>query len=192
MTSTASASAKFAPCQGVSPRELQSRLSRNERLQLIDVREFAEFAAGRIAGARLLPLAEVERRASELDRGLPLVCVCRSGQRSARAVAKLAALGFDNVAQLEGGLNAWEQASLPLARDAHAPWSLERQVRFALGLFVMSGLALSLIWPIAIIVSWIIALGMVVTSIIDWCGMALLLAKAPWNKQRASCCAKTI
>src|SRR5687767_1361645 len=171
MTSPPIAPAKFARCQSISPRELQSRLSRNERLQLIDVREFAEFAAGRIAGARLLPLAEIESRADELDRSIPLVCVCRSGKRSAQAAAKLAALGFDNLAQLEGGLNAWEQSNLPLARDAHAPWSLERQVRLALGLFVISGLALSLVWPVAIVVSWIIGVGMVFTSIIDWCGM---------------------
>ena len=48
----------------ISPRDLQARLSRNEAVQLIDVREFAEFAAGRIAGARLLPLAEIESRAT--------------------------------------------------------------------------------------------------------------------------------
>lgn len=180
----------LAKCKSISPRELQARLSRKEALQVIDVREFAEFAASRIAGARLLPLGEIEARVEELDRCAPLVCVCRSGKRSAQAAAKLTALGFGDVVQLEGGLIAWEQNNLPLARDTHAPWSLERQVRFALGLFVLTGLSLSLIWPAAIVVSWIIGVGMVCTAIIDWCGMALLLAKAPWNKQRASCCAK--
>jgi len=190
MMSTSTASGRFAEGQSISPRDLQERLSRNAALQVIDVREFSEFATGRIAGARLLPLAKIETRADELDRGLPLVCVCRSGKRSAQAAAKLSALGFHNVAQLEGGLTSWEQGNLPLTRDAHVPWSLERQVRLALGLFVISGLAFSLVWPGAIVVSWIIGVGMVFTSVIDWCGMARLLAKAPWNKQRASYGAK--
>ena len=60
-------------------------------------------------------------------------------------------------------------------------------MRLALGLFVLIGLALSLRWPAAIVVAWIIGAGMVFTSIIGWRGMALPLAKAPWNKQRAGC-----
>ena len=80
--------------RNLSPAELQGRLTRTERPQLVDVREFPEFAGGRIPGARLLPLGELKRRAGELDRSAPLVCVCRSGKRSAQAVEKLGALGF--------------------------------------------------------------------------------------------------
>jgi rhodanese-related sulfurtransferase len=170
--------------------ELQERISRNETLQVIDVREFPEFAAGHIACAQLLPLNELEPRADQLDRNVPLVCVCRSGKRSAEAVRKLRALGFRHITQLEGGLPAWEQMGLPVRRDAHAPWSLERQVRFALGFFVLAGLALSLRWQAAITVAWIIGVGMMFTAVIDWCGMALLLAKAPWNKGGACRCGK--
>lgn len=176
--------------RSIRPDELQQRISRNEALQVIDVREFPEFAASRIPCAQLLPLSELEARADELDRNVPLVCVCRSGKRSAEAVRKLRALGFRDVTQLEGGLLAWEQMGLPLMRDSHAPWSLERQVRFALGSFVLAGLVLSLRWPAAIIASWIIGVGMMFTAVIDWCGMALLLAKAPWNRSTASRCGK--
>jgi len=177
-------------CPRLHPAELQARIGRGEPLQVIDVREFPEFAAGHIACSRLLPLSELTARADQLDRSIPLVCVCRSGKRSAEAASKLLALGFRDVAQLDGGVIAWEQSGLPLTRDAHAPWSLERQVRLALGIFILTGLSLSLIWPWAIAVSWLIGAGMVFTAFIDWCGMALLLAKAPWNKQRTSCCAK--
>jgi rhodanese-related sulfurtransferase len=175
---------------GLRPGEVLARIARGQPLQIIDVREFPEFAAGHIASARLVPLSELGTRSGELDRNTPIICVCRSGKRSAQAASKLLALDFVDVAQLEGGLLAWQQSGLPVVRDARAPWPLERQVRFALGLFVLSGLALSLRWPAAIIVSWIIGLGMVFTSIIDWCGMALLLAKAPWNKQRGPSCGK--
>jgi len=174
----------------VQPEELQAWICGKQPLQVIDVREFPEFAGGRIGCAHLLPLNELEARADQLDRNTPLVCVCRSGKRSAQAASRLRALGFHNVTQLEGGLVAWEQKGLPLTRDAHAPWSLERQVRFALGLFVLAGLSLSLLWSAAIVMSWIVGVGMVFTAVLDWCGMALLLAKAPWNTRFLRSCAK--
>jgi rhodanese-related sulfurtransferase len=173
--------------RNLAPAELQSRLARGERPQLVDVREHPEFAAGRIAGARLLPLGELERRVAELDRTRPVVCVCRSGKRSAQAAEKLATLGFTGVQQLEGGLLAWEQAGLPVERDARAPWALERQVRFAAGLLVLAGLGLSLIWPIAVALSWFVGAGLVFAAATDWCGMGLLLAKMPWNRPSQNC-----
>lgn len=178
-------------CKVLSSVYLQARLASGERLQVIDVREYPEFAAGRIGCARLLPLAELEHRVHELDRSVPVVCVCRSGKRSAEAAAKLVALGFSNVGQLDGGITAWQQAGLPLTRDARVPWSLERQVRLAAGALILIGLALSLKWPWAIALSWLVGGGLVFAALTDWCGMALLLAKAPWNKPQAgSCCAK--
>lgn len=167
----------------LTPTELQRRLDAREPIQLVDVREAPEFAAGRLIGAQLLPLSEIEKRAAEFDRSQPLVLLCRSGKRATQARERLARLGFDNLACLAGGLAAWEAAGLPVEKDEHAPWSLERRVRFALGLFVLLGLALSFRWPAAIIISWVIGVGMVFTSIIDWCGMALILAKAPWNRR---------
>jgi hypothetical protein len=64
------------------------------------------------------------------------------------------------------------------------PWSLDRQVRFAAGLLVLVGLALALRWPAAIALSWFVGGGLVFAALTDWCGMGLLLAKAPWNRVR--------
>jgi hypothetical protein len=77
---------------------------------------------------------------------------------------------------------AWEQAGFPLEKDQRAPWELERQVRFAAGLLVLAGLGLSLVWPAAIALSWFVAAGLVFAAVTGWCGMALLLARMPWNK----------
>lgn len=173
--------------RNLAPEELHARLRRGERPQLVDVREHPEFAAGRIAGARLLPLGDIGRRAGELNRDLPVICVCRSGKRSAQAAEKLAALGFVQVRQLEGGLLAWERAGLPLEKDARAPWALERQVRFAAGLLVLAGLGLSLVWPPAVGLSWFVGAGLVFAALTDWCGMGLLLAKMPWNRPAREC-----
>jgi rhodanese-related sulfurtransferase len=169
------------------PEELYRRLLAGERLQLLDVREPAEFAGVRIGLADLVPLGELARRAGELERDRPIVCVCRSGQRAAQAAEKLAALGFPAVTRLEGGLLAWERAKLPVERDARAPWALERQVRLVAGLLVLTGLVGSLFWPPAVGLAWLVGAGLTVAALTDWCGMALLLAKAPWNQAQRGC-----
>jgi sulfur dioxygenase len=78
-------------------------------VQVVDVREPAEFAGalGRIPGAHLMPLAQLAATAPQLDRERPVVTVCRSGARSARAVAVLQKAGFDKVANLAGGMLRW-------------------------------------------------------------------------------------
>lgn len=82
------------------------------KVQLIDVREPREFSGplGHIKGARLVPLAELSKRADEIDRGRPVVTVCRSGARSAQAVVLLQKAGFSDVANLAGGMLRWRAA----------------------------------------------------------------------------------
>ena len=132
-----------------SPQQLQTQLGSGAPPLLLDVRDYPEFAGGHLPGARLLPLAELERRANELPRDREIVCVCRTGRRSAEAAGKLAQFGFAEASDLAGGVMAWEQAGLPLAREARAPWALERQVRLAAGGLVLLGLGLSHAWPVA-------------------------------------------
>ena len=175
----------------LSPQQLQTQLASHTPPLLLDVREFPEFAGGHLRGARLLPLAELERRAGEMPKDREIVCVCRSGRRSAEAAAKLGQLGFAKVSQLDGGVMAWEQAGLLLERDAHAPWALERQVRLAAGLLVLLGLGLSHVWPVAIALAWFIPLGLVFAAITDSCMMGMLLAKLPWNRRSAPACSLT-
>lgn len=77
------------------------------------MREDDEWQAGRIDGARHLPMGEVEARRSELDPSRPIVAVCRSGERSAEMAELLRSRGFD-VENMEGGMQAWQQAGLPI------------------------------------------------------------------------------
>ena len=170
-----------------SPHELQAALAASEPPLLLDVREYPEYAAGYLKGARLIPLAEIERRAGELPKDQPIVCVCRTGRRSAEASSTLARLGFTNVSQLAGGVMAWEQAGLPLEKEAHAPWALERQVRLVAGLLILLGLGLSRVWPVAIVLAWLVPLGLVFAALTDSCMMGMLLAKLPWNRSAPAC-----
>lgn len=93
------------------------------RFQVVDVRFPNEWEAGRIGGAVHLPLADLANRAKELDRARPVVTVCRSGSRSAKAVKELAGEGFD-VRSLEGGLAAWVAQGQPIVAADGGPGTL--------------------------------------------------------------------
>jgi rhodanese-related sulfurtransferase len=88
------------------------------RPRIIDVRESSEYTGelGHIPGAELVPLATVERAARDWARDEPLVVVCRSGARSAKAAATLVQLGFSSVFNLEGGTQAHVSSGLPVER----------------------------------------------------------------------------
>ncbi|MBK6769800.1 MAG: rhodanese-like domain-containing protein [Ardenticatenales bacterium] len=101
----------------LSVAELKQRLDGGEPLHVIDVRSAAEFAHdGRIAAAHLMPLPVLAERLGELPRDVPIVCVCRSGQRSGLAAELLARHGFTNALNLTGGMQAWARAGLPAQR----------------------------------------------------------------------------
>jgi hypothetical protein len=88
---------------------------------------------------------------------------------------------------LGGGLEAWEDAGLPLKRGAQGV-SLERQVRIAAGLLVTLGVLLGfLLHPGFFVLSALVGGGLVFAGVTDTCGMAMLLANMPWNRAAAVC-----
>jgi rhodanese-related sulfurtransferase len=102
--------------QGNEPREV-SREEARELLdggaQLVDVRADHEWEAGRIAGAKHLPLPELPQRTDELDPERPVVVYCRGGNRSSMATAALGEAGFEAV-KLSEGIVGWNEDELPL------------------------------------------------------------------------------
>ena len=99
----------------IAPDSLAELIGREAaKAQVVDVREASEYtdALGHIGGARLIPLAELDARSAELDRGRPVVTVCRSGTRSAQACVLLARAGFPQVANLAGGMLRWRAQGL--------------------------------------------------------------------------------
>lgn len=76
---------------------------------LIDVREDFEYADGHIPGATLIPLGQIPNRLDEIPTDKTVVAVCRSGNRSGQATSFLREQGFDNVHNMQGGMNAWGQ-----------------------------------------------------------------------------------
>jgi rhodanese-related sulfurtransferase len=98
------------------PREIsleEARKMLDEGAQLVDVRADHEWNAGRIAGARHVPLPELPQRTGELDTERPVVVYCRGGNRSSMATAALTDAGYDAV-KLSEGIVGWNEDELPL------------------------------------------------------------------------------
>jgi adenylyltransferase/sulfurtransferase len=101
------------PFGRLSPREASERVSRGE-LKIVDVREHWEYARDHIPNASLVPLGQIIARPQEAITADNVVFVCEVGQRSAVAAEMAAALGMQHVFNLEGGMQAWRTAGLPV------------------------------------------------------------------------------
>lgn len=178
----------------ILPNELAEALKQG--CQLVDVREPIEHAESHISGAQLIPLGQLELRCGELNPSLPVIVMCRSGKRGAAAADKLLAKGFAEVRNLQGGILAWQAADLPCAKATKAVMPLMRQVQITVGIFVLLASLLA-IWvdPRWVYVSLFFGAGLLFAGLSGFCGLALLLAKMPWNRvsqgscSNNSCCA---
>ncbi|MGV3661448.1 MAG: rhodanese-like domain-containing protein [Prosthecobacter sp.] len=164
--------------------------------QLIDVREPLEHAESHVAGAHLIPLGDLEKRCDEIDRQRPVVVMCQAGKRGAQAVEKLRRLGFIQVANLEGGILTWKAAGLPCARGNLRVLPLMRQVQIvAGGLVLLGSLLTAFVDTRWVCVPMFIGAGLLFAGLSGFCGLALLLARMPWNRvsacnpEKPSCCA---
>ena len=97
-----------------------SAVTTQEKLLIVDVREDDEWAAGHAAGALHIPLGQLRARLGELDPRQALAVVCRSGNRSSRAVAVLTAAGL-TAHDVDGGMTAWAAAGRPVTTDDGRP-----------------------------------------------------------------------
>lgn len=103
--------------KAVSPARLTEMINREDAL-VVDVSPAAEYEKGHIIGSRHVPMSQFDPESKVLSkvRELPVVVVCRNGITSNTAAKRLVAAGFKNVSSLEGGVAAWQQAELPLAK----------------------------------------------------------------------------
>jgi len=177
---------KVAGCVARGPGEIGAMLGAGA-CQLVDVRGYAEFAAGHIAGSRLMPLDSLETGGPRLDPGCEVLLICRSGRRSREAARRLSAMGFNKVTVLDGGIEAWKRAGMPLERLPSAPWAIDRQMRLVAGIMVVLGAALAqFVHPGWIWLSGGVGLGLAHAAITDSCMMGNLMALLPWNRIQGS------
>lgn len=103
--------------KGVGPAALTALINRDNAL-VVDLRPQADFEKGHIAGSRNVQMSQFDPENKQLAtaRSLPVVLVCKAGQTSSGAAARLRKAGFERVYVLDGGIGAWQQADLPLAK----------------------------------------------------------------------------
>ena len=177
--------------RSISAQDLQSLDMR--QVCIIDVRTPMEYMEKRLAVPTVLaPVNELDPKDVALRHGLledtPIVTLCASGRRATAAATKFMDAGFSDVRVIDGGLAACQQAGVPTVGQAPAKGktapSLDRQVRFAAGSLVASFFLLGyFVHAIFYLGVLFVAGGLIFSGITNWCGMALLLARAPWNKQ---------
>jgi len=169
----------------INAQELSKWLESGEAV-LVDVREPAEYRAESIQDSRNLPLSDVTVDAAHLPehRNKKLVIHCKSGRRSMMACEQLKSENapFD-VWNLEGGIDAWKSAGMPIASSGENIMPLDRQVQTTLGILILTGLAIGhFVSPYGLILTLIIGLGLTNAGLTGWCGLAKLIAKMPCNK----------
>lgn len=167
----------------ITPAELTHLLSTDAEVHLIDVRTGAEYESAHIPGSYHVPLDTLSEHREELTRHLerPVVLICQSGARATQASEHLAETGLSNVRVLVGGMGSWLASGGEVnANDSR--WGLERQVRLVAGSIVLTSVVAS-IWvrPLAY-VAGAIGAGLTFSAVTNTCGMAMVLARLPYNK----------
>lgn len=175
----------------ISPDELQRRLAAQPTLPVLDVRTPVEFDEVHVEAARNVPLDQLDPQAlyaaGVLPAGELVYLLCRSGARATQAAEKFASQGYDTAIVVEGGTLGWIESDLPVKRGAAKVISLERQVRIGAGSIVLVGILLGyFVHHLFIWLAGLVGAGLIFAGITDWCGLGLLLAKAPWNQRRSS------
>lgn len=180
--------------QTISSKDLLSIDQHNSIV--LDVRTHMEHSEKHIAlNHAHVPLDELDPNdfmmRHGLDREAHIYLLCRSGTRAALAAKKFIDSGYKNVKVVEGGISLYEISGHEMkgrnitSSQEKGPITLERQVRIAVGLITAVGAALGLIVnPIITLIPLLTGLGLIFAGITDRCGMALLLAKAPWNNEK--------
>jgi rhodanese-related sulfurtransferase len=158
----------------------------------LDVREPDEYTQGHIASSALLPLAQVDPVVVSrmLRGGRRCIVVCKAGMRAQKAAQFLSASGITNLSVLDGGMDAWIAAGLPV-RKGKGGITIQSQTRTIAGGMILVGSLLGMFvdknW---VYLAAFAGCGLMVAGLTGWCGMSILLSKMPWNRNQACTCSK--
>lgn len=164
----------------ISPQRAKQML--DQGAILVDIREPDEHARARIAGASLMPLSQLDDADLSVHRGRPVVFHCKSGARTLGNAPRLAekSAGVCEAFIVDGGLDAWRKAGLPVVADRRQPLELQRQAQIAAGSLALIGTLLGLLLsPWFFAVPLFVGAGLTTAGVTGFCGMARLLVHMP-------------
>jgi rhodanese-related sulfurtransferase len=175
----------------IAPATLAALLDAGNAHELLDVRTSPEYASAHVPGANLIPLSElkVEVYLARHKPGTPIYVLCQAGARAAKAIEQFEGAGCNDCVLVEGGTQAWIDAGLPVHNGIRSVLPLMRQVQIVVGTVSALGATLALAvnpWFAALPLAF--GCGLVFAGITGTCGMALLLARMPWNRGQGDPC----
>lgn len=155
---------------------------------LVDIREPDEHAREHIPGARHHAVNSINLQKAVRPGNNVLIFHCRSGARTQANAGRLSAAAPGcELYMLEGGIDAWKKAGLPIAIDRRQPIEMMRQVQLVAGSLAFLGAALGYaVTPVFYALSGFVGLGLMFAGITGYCGMAKVLALMPWNRPPAA------
>jgi rhodanese-related sulfurtransferase len=164
----------------LSPAEAKRLM--DEGAVLVDIRDASEHARERVPGAFNHPLPQLDK-ASFAETAV-VIFHCRSGMRTQTNVARLAKAVQGRAYIVEGGIDAWRKAGLPVDTDERQPIEMSRQVHIAAGsLVVLGGILGFFVSPLFYALSVFVGAGLIFAGVSGLCTLARMLAHAPWNQR---------
>lgn len=170
----------------VDANTLKNWLKSSEAI-LIDVREPSEHQSESIAGSKLIPLSSFDKASLPTScEGKKIVIHCRKGGRGENACKKLLSeLPNVEIYNLEGGIEAWKQSGFEVSSLGKRKLPLDRQVQLVIGILLIASSALGLTHsPLWLIATGIIGAGLTIAGLTGFCGLAMLLARLPYNQKK--------
>jgi len=154
---------------------------------LVDIRTADEYAREHIVNARHMPMEQLSREGMPKSDTNAVIFHCRSGNRTVMNAGVLDNCATCEVYILEGGLDGWKKAGLPVVKDAAQPLELQRQVQIGAGSMILVGVILgAAVAPGWYALSGFVGAGLIIAGATGFCGLARVLMKMPWNKRLVS------
>ncbi|WP_338600394.1 rhodanese-like domain-containing protein [Saccharopolyspora sp. SCSIO 74807] len=167
----------------VDTAEVREVRETDPQIRLIDVRTPGEFVSSHIPGSYNVPLDLLREHRDELtaQHGDPVVLVCASGGRAEQARSLLETAGLERLSVLRGGITGWGREGGELNRG-RGTWAMERQVRLAAGLLVLTGVVASIAYEPLKWIAGFVGAGLTFAAVTDTCAMSRVLGLLPHNR----------
>lgn len=169
--------------KSISPQDAKRLL--DQGAVLVDIREADEHARERIPQARNISMSKIDQTEIETTDANVVLFHCKSGMRTLSHAGKLAEKAGEtcDAYVVDGGIDAWRKAGLPVVADKSQPLELMRQVQIVAGAMAFFGTLLGIyVAPAFLILPGMVGAGFLVAGLTGFCGMARLLVHMPWNK----------